>query len=135
MKSIHLILLCLLSLHSFAKRIAPVAPLTGQYILLKQDVNHKLQVVGGKSKISIDQSRETIKCTLGCNNISGDFSAIGGVIEPLQLISTEKFCSTKLSKLERQFIKNLERVNQYKARSRELYLYHDDELVMVLRRK
>lgn len=136
MKQTILLLLCLLSFATFAKRVAPLAPLTGTYMLVKYKVNQKLvTVAGSKTKISLDQSRETIKVWLGCNSISGDFSAIGSVIEPLQLTTTEKFCSTRLSKLEKQFISNMERVNNFKSRSRDLYLYQDEELLMVLRRK
>lgn len=136
MKQTILLLLCLLSFTTFAKRVAPVAPITGTYMLVKHKVNQKLvTVAGSKTKIKLDQSRETIQCYLGCNTISGDFSAIGNVIEPLQLVTTEMYCSARISTLERQFAKNMALVNNFKSRSRDLYLYHDEELVMVLRRK
>jgi heat shock protein HslJ len=136
MKNRMLVFFCLLSLTSFSQRVAPVAPLNGTYRLLKQKVNQKLIVAASsKTKISIDQSAETIHCNLGCNTISGDFSAIGNEIEPLQLITTEMYCTVALSKLERLFVKNMARVNRYKSFNRDLYLYHDKELVMVLRRK
>ena len=131
-----LLLLSFVVLFAEAKKIAPRAPLTGKYTLVKQSYKGKMQMLSGvKSTISLDQSRETISCFMGCNTLSGDFSAIGNFIEPLQLMSTEKFCSSKIDKAEKAFVKNMGAVNHFKIRSREVFLYHDEELLIVLRRK
>ena len=127
---------CFLMMRGYAQKKAPVGPLTGSYILVKQKDLHKLVVVKGcKSKISIDQNKETIRCNVGCNSISGDFVVMNGEIETLQLISTEKVCSAKLMTLERKFMKNMNRVNNYKIAKTMLYLMDADEILIVLKKE
>lgn len=136
MKYTSIFLFCFMSLHCLAQKQSPVAPLTGSYTISSmKDQKKFFRMKSAASKVTIDQNGETLKCNLGCNSISGTFVVSADEIEEIELVSTEKFCSSKLQKLERKFLQNMKRINHYKYAKRQLSLYDGEELLMVLRKK
>lgn len=136
MKPILLCLICFASLFASAKKKHNSQNLTGTYTLSKQfNRGQLLPVKKVQTKISIDQTNHTILCNVGCNTISGAFTATRNKIEPLQLISTEMSCGNLLDQLEATFAENLRKVNRYRLVNTNLILLEDEVILIVLKRK
>ena len=124
-------------LMGFAKRNKKVAcaSLNGKYELVSYKKGLTLKLVSNnESTIQIDTKEHTISCNVGCNTISGEFKTTGKKIAPLQLLRTEMYC-VEVAELEQQFIENLNQVSAYKLKGNTLTLLHEQNTLLVLKRK
>ena len=67
----------------------------------------------------------------GCNSMNGTVVVQGSQIEFSDIVTTEMFCSESI---EQDFLIALGMVNNYKVEKLKLYLYENDEEIMIFQK-
>jgi heat shock protein HslJ len=67
----------------------------------------------------------------GCNNMNGVVKVDGNEISFSDIATTQMFCPESL---EQKFLIALGKVNNYKIEKMKLYLYEDDEEIMIFQK-
>jgi len=67
----------------------------------------------------------------GCNSMNGTVVVQGNQIEFSDIVTTEMFCSESI---EQDFLIALGMVNNYKVEKLKLYLYEDDEKIIIFQK-
>ena len=67
----------------------------------------------------------------GCNSMNGTVVVQGNQIEFSDIVTTEMFCSESI---EQDFLIALGMVNNYKVEKLKLYLYEDDEEILIFQK-
>ena len=67
----------------------------------------------------------------GCNSMNGTVVVQGNQIEFSDIVTTEMFCSESI---EQDFLIALGMVNNYKVEKLKLYLYEDDEEIIIFQK-
>jgi heat shock protein HslJ len=81
--------------------------------------------------IEIDLKEKKVTGNTGCNSMNGTVTVEEDQIEFSDIITTEKFCSNSI---EQEFLIALGMVNNYKVEKLKLYLYEDDQEIMIFQK-
>jgi len=81
--------------------------------------------------IEIHLKENKVTGNTGCNRINGTVTVEEDQIEFSDIITTEKFCSNSI---EQEFLIALGMVNNYKVEKLKLYLYEDDQEIMIFQK-
>jgi heat shock protein HslJ len=81
--------------------------------------------------IEIDLKEKKVTGNTGCNSMNGTVTVEVDQIEFSDIITTEKFCSNSI---EQEFLIALGMVNNYKVEKLKLYLYEDDQEIMIFQK-
>jgi heat shock protein HslJ len=81
--------------------------------------------------IEIHLKENKVTGNTGCNRINGTVTVEEDQIEFSDIITTEKFCSESI---EQEFLIALGMVNNYKVEKLKLYLYEDDQEIMIFQK-
>ena len=81
--------------------------------------------------IEIHLKDKTITGNTGCNNMNGTVVVEENQIEFSDIITTKMFCAEGI---EQEFLIALGMVNNYKIEKMKLYLYKDDEEIMIFQK-
>jgi heat shock protein HslJ len=81
--------------------------------------------------IEIHLKENKVTGNTGCNRINGTVTVEEDQIEFSDIITTEKFCSKSI---EQEFLMSLGMVNNYKVEKLKLYLYEDDQEIMIFQK-
>jgi heat shock protein HslJ len=81
--------------------------------------------------IEIHLKENKVTGNTGCNRINGTVTVEEDQIEFSDIITTEKFCSKSI---EPEFLIALGMVNNYKVEKLKLYLYEDDQEIMIFQK-
>lgn len=139
MKRIGLILgLLVMVFTGFARRIAPVAPtiLDGTYSVQKLWDGEKLADVSKiKTTVTYDSKSGVTTAFFGCNRMSGSFQLTRYSIAPVQLMSTEMFCSNLKNRLESNYGLRMGEVNHFTIEGLVVTFYQDDQVRIILKKQ
>jgi len=81
--------------------------------------------------IEIDLKEKKVTGNTGCNSMNGTVTVEEDQIEFSDIITTKKFCSNSI---EQEFLIALGMVNNYKVEKLKLYLYEDDQEIMIFQK-
>ena len=101
----------------------------GKWILTK--ING-VNVNTSRAFIQFDESKDRFGGNGGCNGMGGNLSVNGSNINMSQIISTKMYCEGT-SEIENRFLSELEKVNRFEIRGKNLLLYNGKRLVLELR--
>lgn len=98
---------------------------------------------GERGPVLVLDNQGGVSGTGGCNSIGGQYKMVpseskiqrntAGTIEFGQMLATKRYCPN--DRLEREFLKILSVVDSFVIEGDRLHLFHNGELVMVLRAK
>lgn len=129
-------LMCL-TLHSFARRMAPIKRdlLDGTYTIVKLRQDDKLKTITGiKSKITCNSEEKSITAHFGCNKMSGELQTSNNAILPVHLMSTEMFCNDKINQIESNFGLQMEAATRFTIKGTIITLYKNEHPIIVLKK-
>jgi len=81
--------------------------------------------------IEIHLKDKKVTGNTGCNSMNGTVVVQGNQIEFSDIVTTEMFCSESI---EQDFLIALGMVNNYKVEKLKLYLYEDDEEILIFQK-
>ena len=84
-----------------------------------------------RPQIEIHLNEKTIVGNTGCNSMNGNVKVEEDQIEFSDIITTKMFCPDGI---EQEFLMTLGMVNNYKIEKMKLFLYRDDEELMVFQK-
>lgn len=109
--------------------------LDGKYVLTQiWDDEKMVNTSKRKSTIKIDSKTTRITAHFGCNSMSGEFVISRYLINPVNLMSTEMFCSTSINNLESLFGKQISKVNHFTIEKNIVKFYAEEQVVMVFKK-
>lgn len=101
----------------------------GKWILTK--ING-VNVNTNRAFIRFEEDKDRFGGNGGCNGFGGDLSVNGSAINMSQIISTKMYCEGT-SEIENEFLSELEKVNRFEIKGKNLLLYIGRRLILELK--
>lgn len=123
-------LLLFTSCFTAKKTTMSVMPLYETKWLLKKIYSqNKMQEIQTKAFIKLDEEKKRAGGNGSCNTYGSSLIVVGNSISFGNIFSTKMFCEG-VQQTEDLFLRQLENVNRFAIKGKNLLLYHDKELLL-----
>jgi heat shock protein HslJ len=95
--------------------------------------NSPVPKIGRTAFVVFDKDKASAGGNSSCNVFGGSYSATGGTIEIIEIMSTMMACvEDSRMDIERQFLDSLRTANRYEIENTKLMLYRNDRLLLTM---
>jgi len=88
-----------------------------------------VEQVSTKAFLKFDEAKKSAGGNGSCNSFGSDFTISGNEISFKDIFSTKMYCEG-VQQTEDSFFKQLEKVNHFKVKDKELILYQDKDVLL-----
>lgn len=131
------LLLLLINLNMNGRRVKPIPQdiLDGKYTLINiWDGEKMINTKAKKSNILINSKTTSISANFGCNNMSGEIHPMGYLLMPINMVSTEMYCSESINSLESLFGRQIATVNHFSKENNIVKFYQQEQVVIEMKK-